>query len=269
MSRTPTFKVFKRTRPFQTLSFVRMIPNLATVMAMCMGLTAIRFAFLHKFELATTAICIAAILDALDGRLARLLGAASEFGAELDSLSDFLSFGVAPSLVMYFFSLHQWDNMGWTLCLFFTVCMGCRLARFNISSRNPEKPYWSYKFFTGVPAPAAAMIGLFPLIFFHASAQSWSQEPWFIAPFMVLVGLLMISSVPTFSFKSASISPKLGFPILIIMGLTVTFLFSAPWETLTAFVLFYILLIPISYIYFCLKYKPKIRIIKKQLSESN
>lgn len=253
------FKAFEQTKPFPPFSVVRMIPNLATVMAMCMGLTAIRFAFLHKFDLAAGAILIAAVLDALDGRLARLLGASSEFGAELDSLSDFVSFGVAPSIVMYFFSLHYWQGIGWSVCLFFAVCTGLRLARFNISSRNPEKPSWSHKFFTGVPAPAGALIGLFPLILYHSLDSRWPAAPWLSAPFLIASGILMISVIPTFSFKTAHISPPFVLPLLVVMGLAISFLLSAPWETLTVMILIYLILIPVGFFFFNRRYKQPLR----------
>jgi CDP-diacylglycerol--serine O-phosphatidyltransferase len=237
-------------RNLSHISFVRMVPNLATMIAMCMGLSSIRFAFMGKFDMAAGAILVAAVFDALDGRLARLLGASTEFGAELDSLSDFVSFGVAPAIVMYFYSLNVWQGFGWGVCLFAAVCTGLRLARFNILSRNPDKPSWSGKFFTGVPAPAGAMIALFPLILTHAVNDSWASKPYFVTPFVLGSGILMISRIPTFSFKQLRIPPIMVVPVLVAMGITISFLFSAPWETISVIVLLYIILIPCGYAYF-------------------
>lgn len=256
-SKGSAFKVFAHTRNLYDISFVRMVPNLATVMAMCMGLSSIRFAFLQKFELAAGAILVAAILDALDGRLARLLGASSEFGAELDSFSDFVSFGVAPAIVMYFFSLHVWQGLGWGICLFAAVCTGLRLARFNILSRRSDKPGWSHQFFTGVPAPAGAMIALFPLILYHASDASWPSTPWMVASFLMASGGLMISRLPTLSFKTIKIPPLMVIPTLVVTGLTISFLFSDPWETISVMILIYIGLLPLGYYHFRKKFKNK------------
>tara|TARA_A100000171_G_C2138629_1_gene152617 strand:- start:4385 stop:5194 length:810 start_codon:yes stop_codon:yes gene_type:complete len=239
-----------KTRRFQNLSFQRLIPNLATVMAMCVGLTSIRFALQGNFQLATSAIFIAGILDAMDGRLARLLGAESEFGAELDSLSDFVSFGVAPALVIYIFSLNHWQGIGWGTCLFFSVCMGLRLARFNISSRQPERPIWSGRFFTGVPAPAAAMVALFPLTLSLAFDWPLLQNPALSTFFVILAGFLMVSRLPTLSFKTVSIPRTLLLPVLVIFGLTIAALFSAPWETLSLITFAYLLTIPVSFVAF-------------------
>lgn len=235
---------------FQKLSFQRLLPNLATVMATCVGLTSIRFALQGKFHLAVSAIFIAGLLDAMDGRLARLLGAESEFGAELDSLSDFVSFGVAPPLILYIFSLQEWDGYGWATCLFFSVCMGLRLARFNISSRQPERPIWSGKFFTGVPAPAGAMIALFPLTLFLAVESALLKIPALNAFFVVLAGALMVSRIPTLSFKTVSISRSFLLPLLVVVGLAVVALFTATWETLSFMTMGYLVSLPISFFSF-------------------
>lgn len=235
----------KRKR-FQNLSFQRLLPNLATVMAMCIGLSSIRFALQGHFKMAAAAIFIAGILDAMDGRLARLLGAESEFGAELDSLSDFVSFGVAPALVLYSFSLGQWHSFGWMMCLFFAVCMGLRLARFNISSRQPERPIWSGRFFTGVPAPAGAMIALFPLTLSLCFKVPFFQSPFLCALFLILAGALMVSRIPTLSFKTVHVSRTFMFPLLIAFGLAMAALFSAPWEVLSGITFAYLVTIPVS-----------------------
>lgn len=235
-----------KAKRFQNLSFQRLLPNLATVMAMCVGLTSVRFALQGKFSIAAAAIFVASLLDAMDGRLARLLGVESEFGAELDSLSDFVSFGVAPTLVIYIFALGAWQDFGWAVCLFFTVCMGLRLARFNISSRQPERPLWSDRFFTGVPAPAGAMIALFPLTLSLAFKETFFQSPHLCAFFMLVAGFLMVSRLPTLSFKTMSLPRTFLFPVLVVFGLAVAALLSATWETLSLLTFVYLLTIPIS-----------------------
>lgn len=235
---------------FQKLSFQRLLPNLATVMATCVGLTSIRFALQGNFHMAAAAIFFAGLLDAMDGRLARLLGAESEFGAELDSLSDFVSFGVAPALIIYIFALHQWEGYGWATCLFFSVCMGLRLARFNISSRQPERPIWSGKFFTGVPAPAGAMIALYPLTLFLAFDWIFLKNPVLSAFFVLLAGILMVSRLPTLSFKTVSVPRVFLFPLLVVFGLTIVALFSATWETLSFITLGYLITIPVGFFAF-------------------
>ena len=163
---------FERSKErLQKLSFAHLLPNMATVIALCIGLSSIRFALLARYDYAIIAIIVAAFFDAMDGRLARLLGAASDFGAELDSLSDFISFGVAPAVVLYILTMNAWAGLGWTISLFFVVCCGLRLARFNTTLRASsikEDPVWAKKFFIGVPAPAGAMIALFPLILYQA-----------------------------------------------------------------------------------------------------
>ena len=239
-----------RKKRFQNLSFQRLLPNLATVMAMCVGLTSIRFALQGNFKMAAAAIFVAGILDAMDGRLARLLGAESEFGAELDSLSDFVSFGVAPALVLYIFSLNHWQGFGWATCLFFSVCMGLRLARFNISSRQPERPIWSGRFFTGVPAPAGAMIALFPLTLSFAFQAPFFKSPFLSSFFIVLAGSLMVSRLPTLSFKTVNIPRTFLFPLLVVFGLAFAALFSAPWEVLSIIIFGYLVTIPISFFSF-------------------
>ena len=227
-------------------TFTRMLPNLATMIATCSGLSAIRFALLNDYKLAAAAIMVAGIFDAMDGRLARLLGAASDFGAELDSLSDFVSFGVAPPVVLYILTMHQWRGFGWSICLFFAVCMSLRLARFNVMSRDTQQPIWSSKFFTGVPAPAAAMIGLFPMILFLATDLEFLISPITCGFFLLLSGCLMVSRFPTFSLKSVHV-PSRWVPVtLLITGLLVAALLNAPWDTLSILIFGYIVSIPFS-----------------------
>ncbi|MEX2009644.1 MAG: CDP-diacylglycerol--serine O-phosphatidyltransferase, partial [Dongiaceae bacterium] len=153
-----------RSRPrLRDQSFNRLIPNILTVLALCAGLTSIRFAFQERWEMAVFAIVIAGVLDGLDGRIARLLDGSSKFGAELDSLSDFLAFGVAPALLLYYFTMKSVVGIGWALALLFAVCCALRLARFNTKVDNADLPAWTGRFFTGVPAPAGAGLALLPV----------------------------------------------------------------------------------------------------------
>lgn len=239
----------------QSHSIKSMLPNLATVMAMCVGLSAIRFALVGRYGMAAGAIFLAGVLDAMDGRLARLLGAASEFGAELDSLSDFVSFGVAPGVVLYILCLNTWQGFGWAPCLFFAVCMGLRLARFNISSRNPNRPLWSSQFFTGVPAPAGAMLALFPLTLHLATDYPLFIHPGFCFISLAGAGTLMVSRLPTFSFKSASIPRPFILPLLLLVSLAVVSLFSEPWMTLSVITALYIGILPLGPRFFRKKMK--------------
>lgn len=237
----------------QNLSFTKMIPNLATVIALCTGLSAIRFALLERWEHAVIAVGIAAIFDALDGKLARLLGASSDFGAELDSLSDFISFGVAPAVVMYLLSLQEWKGFGWGVALFFAVCCSLRLARFNTYLR-PEhaskQPEWSRKFFVGVPAPAGAFIGLFPLISYLATEEGFFLSPLFAAVILIFGGILFVSRLPTFSLKNLQIPRRKVLPLLLLVGLLVALFTSYPWMTGALVILSYLLSIPLVYLSF-------------------
>ncbi|MBX9697062.1 MAG: phosphatidylcholine/phosphatidylserine synthase [Alphaproteobacteria bacterium] len=235
-------------KKFQTLSFTRLLPNIATVMALAVGMSAIRFALMGKYEFAVIATLIAAFLDAMDGRLARLLGASSDFGAELDSLSDFISFGVSPAIVIYILSLNAWKGIGWTIALFFAVCMGLRLARFNIYNRsdNPEMQGWSKRFFMGVPAPAAASLGLLPLVLYFACDLTVFISPYVCGFFMILSGFLMVSRLPTFSFKTIQIPSRWVGLSLLAVGILVALLLSDFWLTLSAILFVYLFSIPFS-----------------------
>lgn len=232
------------------LSFGRLIPNILTVAALCTGLSAIRFAILGRFEAAVLAILIAAFLDALDGRMARLLKATSEFGVELDSLSDFISFGVAPAVVVYILTMNSWRGLGWGVVLFFAVCMALRLARFNVMAlyahQSPQKAI-SPLFSVGVPAPAGAFLALFPLILFLATDSPLFVNPYFYTFFLVGSGLLMISRLPTFLIKSLKIHRKMVLPTMILATILVASIVSIPWVTLSILITIYIGSLPLSY----------------------
>ncbi len=225
---------------------VRIIPNAITITALCTGLSAIRFALLERWELAVSLILIAAILDALDGRIARFLRADSHFGAELDSLSDFISFGVAPAVVIYLYSLHLWKGTGWALTLFFSTCMALRLARFNTSMDTP-KPDWIKQFSIGVPAPAGAFLALLPLMVSFAHEESFQNFPFLFAFSILISGLLMISRIPTFVLKNSRIPHRYVRLLLMAVAIFMAALFSAPWWTLSIGAILYLLSIPVSF----------------------
>lgn len=242
---------FERSKErLQKLSFAHLLPNMATVIALCIGLSSIRFALLARYDYAIIAIMVAAFFDAMDGRLARLLGAASDFGAELDSLSDFISFGVAPAVVLYILTMNAWAGLGWTISLFFVVCCGLRLARFNTmlrASSTKEDPVWAKKFFIGVPAPAGAMIALFPLILYQAIDYEFLLSPFIVMCFLIAAGALFISRIPTYSFKTYQIPPKCVPVMLLLVGLLVASLVSAPWATFSILIVIYLGSLPFSY----------------------
>lgn len=236
----------RRTPRFKGLSFSKLVPNMITIGATCAALTGVRFAIDGKWEHAAAAIVVAAILDALDGRMARLLNSASEFGAELDSLSDFAAFGVAPALILYYWSLQALGGLGWAIALFLAVCCGLRLARFN-SSLGKLPPY-AYNYFTGVPAPSGAGLAILPLIvtFAFDLDRSVLSNPVIVAVWSVLVALMMVSNIPTFAVKKVKVPHILVIPVLLGALLFVGGLASEPWLTLSFAGAVYVLLIPFS-----------------------
>jgi CDP-diacylglycerol--serine O-phosphatidyltransferase len=234
-----------RVRRVTSFSINRMIPNVLTLLALCAGMTAIRYATMEKYEAAAIALIIAGILDGLDGRMARLLKANSSFGAQLDSLSDFLSFGVAPAIVLYFWSISQLGPLGWVIALFFAACCALRLARFN-TQLDVELPPYAYNFFTGVPAPAAAGLVLVPMFFAFEWGDAVARAPWLNAISMAAVAVLMVSRVPTISLKRIRIQHHQVVPALLVVGVLAAFATTAPWPLLTAVGLLYLFSIPFS-----------------------
>ncbi len=232
-----------RNLPLNTLA-----PNILTIIALCSGLTAIRFAMLGQFKFAVVAIAVAALFDMLDGRVARLLKGASRFGAELDSLSDFLSFGVAPAMVLYFWTLHDLGNgnTGWLVVLAYSVCTALRLARFNTALDDTEKPKWTGSFFTGIPSPAGAGLALLFLIINLEMESDFFQSPALNALWLLIIGGLMISRVPTYSFKRVRVPREYVGLVLLGVGLLVAGLLNQPWYTLAALELAYLGSIPFS-----------------------
>ncbi len=225
-----------------------LLPNIVTLLALCIGVTAIRLAIENRFELAASGIIFAIVLDAIDGRLARYLEGTSKFGAELDSLADFVNFGVAPALILYFWSLNSVRGFGWVVCLMLAVACALRLARFNVMLEDPSKPAWANNYFSGVPAPAGAGLALVPM---YMSFLGLFEDPHahakFIAPLVFVVALLMISQVPTYSGKNIKRVPgEFVIPVLGGAALLLVFLSSFPWETLLAVAVVYALMIPLS-----------------------
>jgi CDP-diacylglycerol---serine O-phosphatidyltransferase len=230
-------------------SINRLIPNVLTLAALCSGLTAIRFGLQDHFQLAVIAIIVAAIFDALDGRVARRLGVTSQFGAELDSLSDFLCFGVAPALVLYLASLKDGGSLGWVVTLMFPICSALRLARFNTALlTDTPPPAWTGSYFTGVPAPAGALLALIPLVVSFEAEATWPRHPLVIGVVLICVGGLMVSRLPTFSFKKGRIPSHLVLPGLLGVALVMGVLASSPWIGLSLLGLVYICLIPFSWL---------------------
>lgn len=250
-----------RPRPrFSGPSFNRMIPNIMTLLGLCAGLTSMRYALEGRFGAAAVAVVVAGCIDGLDGRLARLLKATSRFGAEFDSLADFLCFGVAPAFILYLWSLQAWGGIGFTPCLMFAVCMALRLARFNasldtdLSGAGPAKAHaYAYNFFTGVPAPAGAGLALFPL-FAGLQAQTmelawlerWTHHPLFCVPFLVGTAVLSVSTLPVWSFKNFKVRSNLVLPLLLGVGLFTAVLVAEPWAALAAAGLIYVSILPFS-----------------------
>jgi len=224
------------------------VPNAVTALALCSGLTAIRFAIGEQWEKAVWFILLAAVLDGMDGRIARMLNGASRFGAELDSLSDVIAFGVSPAIILYLWSLQYWPRFGWIFALAYAVCMALRLARFNAMIDSQEQPHKSAGFLTGVPAPAGAGVLLLPIYLWLASdrAWAWAQDWRLVAPWAAIVAFLAISSLATFSWTSFRLRRHVRLEAIVVIALVGGALFTAPWETLSAAVLLYVATLPFS-----------------------
>lgn len=234
----------KRARS-RLLSFNKLVPNLITLLAFCSGLSAMRFALDDKWETAVGFILLAAIFDGLDGRMARLLKAQSKFGAELDSLSDLVCFGVMPAVVLFLWSTIELSKYGWVAVLFFGICCILRLARFNVRLEE-EKPAFANAFFTGVPAPAGAGLALLPMMVDFQFEVGLQGYPVILALWLVGVGLLMVSQVPTFAVKRLLIPQRLVLPILVIAAIVIAGVVSAPWFSLVIVLTVYLASIPLS-----------------------
>lgn len=227
------------TKRSRELPIVKLLPNLLTMAAVCAGMTAIRFAFEGQFEWSVRLILVAGLLDGLDGRMARLLRSQSLIGAELDSLADFLNFGVTPALVLFAWSLHELGGAGWIAGLCFALCCLMRLARFNVDNKSGQGGS-SGMFFVGIPSPAGALLVLMPMIITFLFARPVDIPPGLIAIYTVLIGLLMISGVPTYSFKNITVSRENARFVLLGAVLLAAALLTYPWATLILLTIAYV-----------------------------
>ncbi|MDR1361923.1 MAG: phosphatidylcholine/phosphatidylserine synthase [Holosporaceae bacterium] len=232
------------------LPLAKLLPTIITIFSLCFGMTSVRFAMSNKWELAVLCVFISALLDAFDGRVARLLGQSSQFGAELDSLSDLVCFGLAPSLLLFFFvkatpTMGNMENASWCVGMFFTVCCAVRLARFNaLQILNAPKAEWQKKYFTGVPAPAGAVIALFPFILFFSTGNINFMDCGFIFFCMIGSGVLMISTLKSFSSKMIELKNGMTSTGLLIITLVMGCLLAELWLTLAVLIFAYLAAIP-------------------------
>ncbi|MBV9078439.1 MAG: phosphatidylcholine/phosphatidylserine synthase [Methylobacteriaceae bacterium] len=237
-----------RPRRFRPVPFRVIAPNLITVLGICLGLTAIRLGFEGRLQPAVVAIVAAAILDGIDGRVARLLKGTSRFGAELDSLADFLNFGAAPALILHSFVLHEVGAVGWVIAMIFAIAMALRLARFNAALDTPDRPDWSRDFFTGIPAPAGAGTSLLPVYLHFLGVPVGPSTAPIVAAYVLAIALLSISTVPTFSGKTMGkrIPRDWVLPLFVVtvavFGLAVSF----PFEAMAFCAILYLATIPIG-----------------------
>jgi CDP-diacylglycerol--serine O-phosphatidyltransferase len=230
------------------LPFRAFLPNAITALALCFGLTGIRFGFSGEWEKALASIIIAGVLDGMDGRIARLLRAQSKFGAELDSLSDNIAFGTAPALIIFFWSLKEAPKFGWTVSLALAVCCALRLARFNARIDAKDQPHKSAGFNTGVPAPVGAGLAFVPLYLWLITENDWFQSWTLVMPWTLFIALLMISSLPTFSWSSLRI--RRGWRLFALAGVALlgAALLNEPWITLAAVSALYLALLPLGFL---------------------
>jgi len=233
-------------RPPRGLPLRAVAPNAVTALALCSGLSGVRFAISGEWERAVTMIMIAGALDGIDGRIARMLRGESRFGAELDSLSDAISFGVAPALILYLWSLAALPRLGWAAALVLAVFCALRLARFNANIDEIEQPHKSAGFMTGVPAPAGAGLALLPLILWLWTDWTILTSPYLVAPWVVFVALLMVSSIATFSWKSLRLRRTVRFVALAAVVLIGAALVTAPWHALSLIIIAYLAALPFS-----------------------
>ena len=230
------------------------LPSVLTLIGVCLGISSIKFAMDGNFTFAVLFLIVAAILDGLDGRVARLIKGTSDFGKELDSLTDFVSFGIAPAFIVYFWELNKYGKIGWLIVLFFSVCCVLRLARFNLT-KFEDKDEWKNNFFQGIPSPAGGCLILFPLIFDLSNFSTLIDLKIITPYFMVLVSILLISKIPTLSFKKISIKRNMTIFLLLGVGLFFVSIIQYTFETLSVCSIIYLLLIPVGIYNYKLKLK--------------
>lgn len=228
----------------RSLSLRALVPNAITAAALCSGLTGIRFAIAGDFEKSVQAVILAGLLDGIDGRAARLLKAQSRFGAELDSLADSISFGVAPALIVYLWALRDLPSFGWIAALAFAICCVLRLARFNARIDLADQPHKQAGFLTGVPAPVGAGLAFLPIYLWIASGQTEFTNPVAVSIWMLLIAFLMISNLPTLSWSRVRPPTSLRIGLLALIGITMAALLIEPWWTLAGVTIIYLALIP-------------------------
>ena len=236
-----------RRRRFRPIPVRMLVPNVITLLAICAGLTAIRLSTEGRMELAVAAIVFAAVLDGLDGRVARMIKGQSKFGAELDSLADFVNFGVAPGLILYFWQLHELHDGGWIAAMVFAISGGLRLARFNASMDDPNRPPFASNYFTGVPAPAGAVTALLPV--YLAFLGVFKPPALLTAVYTLLIAFLMVSRLPVFSGKSIRmrVPPELVLPVFVSVIFFIALLIGYPWYILSAGSIAYLLSLPMGW----------------------
>jgi CDP-diacylglycerol---serine O-phosphatidyltransferase len=239
-----------RRRRFRAVPVRTMVPNIITLLALCAGLTGIRLAAEGSFEWAVYAIVFAAVLDGIDGRVARLLKGTSRFGAELDSLADFVNFGVAPGVTLYFWSLHEMRAAGWIAALVFAIAAGLRLARFNVTIDDPNRPAWAGNFFVGLPAPAGAFTVLLPVYLHFLGIPSPAFAVPLLVAYTLAIAFLMVSRLPVFSGKKVGkrVPPDVLLPVFVGVVLIFALLIAYPWPVLTVGAILYLASLPFGWI---------------------
>jgi CDP-diacylglycerol---serine O-phosphatidyltransferase len=255
-----------RRRRFRRIPVRTLAPNVVTLLAMCAGLTGIPMAFENRYVLALAAIVFAAILDGIDGRLARYLKGTSRFGAELDSLSDFVNFGVAPALILYFWGLHDLESAGWIAAMVFAICAGLRLARFNVMAEDPDRPAWASNFFVGVPAPMGAIAVLLPIYLVFLGVPHSTFLIWATLFYTLVMAILMVSHLPVFSGKRVGtrVPPEMVGPLIVLMVLSIALLIAYPWILLSAGTLAYLVSLPFGW----LSYRGYVRRSRETMGET-
>jgi CDP-diacylglycerol--serine O-phosphatidyltransferase len=225
------------------------LPNMFTLVGVCIGLTSIKFAFDERFGLAIICIIVAGLIDGLDGRIARLIKGTSQVGKELDSLTDVISFGVAPAFIMYFWQLNSLGRVGWLICLIYVICVALRLARFNVSSET--RASWKDNFFEGVPSPAGGILVLMPLIYSKSELQIINLDySYFVPALFILISILLISKLPTYSFKKIAVPRRLTIFLLFAVVLFFGMLLIYTHNVIVISSLLYLTLIPFSIYHF-------------------
>ena len=236
----------RRPRPTHGIPLRAVAPNAVTALALCSGLTGIRFAIAGDWERAIIMILVAGVLDGIDGRIARLVHGQSRFGAELDSLSDAISFGVSPALILYLWSLVAAPRIGWICALVYAVFCALRLARFNAQIDVVEQPHKSAGFLTGIPAPAGAGLAMLPIYIWLWSGEAVFRSPWIVAPWVAFIAFLMVSSLATYSWSSLKLRRNIRFEAIVVVVIVAAALVSAPWQTLTVVCVGYLATLPFS-----------------------